>query len=231
LLYSLASSPTRTQELTTCNFNRYDCNATPAQDWIVRRGSTKVRVAGTHNFCLDAGDRMCRTFLVSGLIASTIFCVAPFTDGRKMKIWECVNVPAQQWYYTDDDRIALEGQGRNRCLYSHHATRRILIPREQGSVSTSLTENCRTITRFKSGPAPTTTQTRFGPPPCRRPLLSVARRVEYCPVRLNPVFLGLRLYGLRTEGHICTIIFEFRCKMVYFSSVSIVLYFSQSRCE
>jgi hypothetical protein len=106
-----------TQELTIFNFNRYDCDSTPAQDWIVRRGSTKVRVAGTHNYCLDAGDRMCRSFLVSGLIALTIFCVAPFTEGRKVKIWECVNVPAQQWYYTDDDRIALEGQGRNLSTY------------------------------------------------------------------------------------------------------------------
>ncbi|RXW14581.1 hypothetical protein EST38_g11272 [Candolleomyces aberdarensis] len=70
----------------------YDCNSTPAQDWYLRRGSTKVRVAGPHNFCLDAGD-------------------PPFHDGRKTKIWECVNVPAQQWYYTDDDRIALEGTG------------------------------------------------------------------------------------------------------------------------
>lgn len=29
-----------------------------------------------------------------------------------MKIWQCYdNLPAQQWYYTDDDRIALEGKG------------------------------------------------------------------------------------------------------------------------
>ncbi|KAJ2915767.1 hypothetical protein MD484_g4622, partial [Candolleomyces efflorescens] len=41
----------------------------------------------------------------------TILCVAPFKDGTKVKIWECFNIPAQQWYYTDDDRIALEGQG------------------------------------------------------------------------------------------------------------------------
>ena len=29
-----------------------------------------------------------------------------------MKIWTCYdNLPAQQWYYTDDNRIALENQG------------------------------------------------------------------------------------------------------------------------
>lgn len=39
--------------------------------------------------------------------------LAPFKDGRKVIIWECVNVPAQQWYYTQDDRIALEGQGKD----------------------------------------------------------------------------------------------------------------------
>ena len=29
-----------------------------------------------------------------------------------MKIWTCYdNLPAQEWYYTDDNRIALENQG------------------------------------------------------------------------------------------------------------------------
>jgi hypothetical protein len=69
----------------------YDCNGTQAQRWIIKRGSTKVQIAGT-NFCLDAG-----TFPSNGI---------------QLKIWQCYdNLPAQQWYYTDDNRIALENQG------------------------------------------------------------------------------------------------------------------------
>ncbi|KAF8960460.1 ricin B lectin domain-containing protein [Flammula alnicola] len=69
----------------------YDCNGTPAQSWTIRRGSTKVQVTGT-NFCLDAGTNP--------------------ANGIGLKIWQCYdNLPAQQWYYTEDNRIALEGQG------------------------------------------------------------------------------------------------------------------------
>ncbi|KAJ3507120.1 hypothetical protein NLJ89_g6487 [Agrocybe chaxingu] len=69
----------------------YDCNQTPAQRWILNRGSTKVQLAET-NFCLDAGSTP--------------------GNGVGLKIWQCYdNLPAQQWYYTDDNRIALEGQG------------------------------------------------------------------------------------------------------------------------
>ncbi|KAJ3516408.1 hypothetical protein NLJ89_g1150 [Agrocybe chaxingu] len=70
----------------------YDCNDTPAQRWFITRGSTKVQLAGT-NFCLDAGS-------------------SP-ANGVGLKIWQCYdNLPAQQWHYTDDNRIALEGQGK-----------------------------------------------------------------------------------------------------------------------
>jgi len=69
----------------------YDCEATHKQRWILKKGSTKVQVAGT-NFCLDAGGNP--------------------ASGTKMKIWECYDgLPAQQWWYTDDNRIALEGKG------------------------------------------------------------------------------------------------------------------------
>ncbi|KAF8960459.1 G-X-X-X-Q-X-W domain-containing protein [Flammula alnicola] len=69
----------------------YDCNGTPAQRWIVNRGSTKVQLAGT-NFCLDAGTTP--------------------ANGVGLKIWQCFDkLPAQQWFYTNDNRIALEGQG------------------------------------------------------------------------------------------------------------------------
>ncbi|KAJ3552592.1 hypothetical protein NM688_g4073 [Phlebia brevispora] len=69
----------------------YDCNGTGAQNWVINSGSTAVQVAG-QNFCLDAGD-------------------SP-ADGTSMKIWECYSgLAAQTWYYTSDDRIALENQG------------------------------------------------------------------------------------------------------------------------
>ncbi|EAU89191.1 G-X-X-X-Q-X-W domain-containing protein [Coprinopsis cinerea okayama7 len=72
----------------------YDCNGTNAQKWVLSQGSTKVRVADT-NFCLDAGSTP--------------------GNGVPMKIWQCYdNLPAQQWFYTLDYRLALEGQGQ--CL-------------------------------------------------------------------------------------------------------------------
>ena len=33
----------------------YDCNGTGAQQWVLNRGSTAVRLANT-NLCLDAGS-------------------------------------------------------------------------------------------------------------------------------------------------------------------------------
>ncbi|KAJ3521431.1 hypothetical protein NM688_g9017 [Phlebia brevispora] len=72
----------------TCD---YDCNSTGAQNWVINSGSTAVQLAGT-NYCLDAGD-------------------SP-ANGVQMKIWECYSsLAAQTWYYTDDNRIALENQG------------------------------------------------------------------------------------------------------------------------
>jgi hypothetical protein len=72
----------------------YDCNETNAQRWTISEGATKVQVAGT-NFCLDSGSTP--------------------GDGVQMKIWQCYDgLAAQQWYFTDDNRIALEGQGQ--CL-------------------------------------------------------------------------------------------------------------------
>jgi len=69
----------------------FDCNNTPAQQWALTRGSTKVKLVGT-NFCLDAGSTP--------------------GNGVGMKIWQCFdNLPAQQWFFTDDNRIALEGKG------------------------------------------------------------------------------------------------------------------------
>ena len=71
--------------------NSYDCNGTNAQKWIINRGTTAVQVAGT-NYCLDAGTTP--------------------GNGVQMKIWQCYSGLLQQtWYYTDDNRIALQNQG------------------------------------------------------------------------------------------------------------------------
>ncbi|KAF9442685.1 carbohydrate-binding module family 13 protein [Macrolepiota fuliginosa MF-IS2] len=69
----------------------FDCNGTPAQDWVVAPGEGHVNLAST-GFCLDAG-------------------MVP-ANGIGMKIWECFNnLPAQDWFYTSDQRIALTNQG------------------------------------------------------------------------------------------------------------------------
>ncbi|TFK37931.1 ricin B lectin domain-containing protein [Crucibulum laeve] len=69
----------------------FDCLGSTGQRWHISRGSTKVKLAN-ENFCLDAGS-------------------SP-GNGVGMKLWQCYdNLPAQQWYFTDDDRIALEGKG------------------------------------------------------------------------------------------------------------------------
>ncbi|KAF7791069.1 hypothetical protein EIP86_002030 [Pleurotus ostreatoroseus] len=76
----------------------YDCNGTPAQEWLISPGSTKIQLNGT-SFCVDASS-------------------AEPSNGQGMKIWQCyAGLAAQQWYYTDDERIALEGQGLSDCIY------------------------------------------------------------------------------------------------------------------
>ncbi|KAH9480021.1 Chitooligosaccharide oxidase [Psilocybe cubensis] len=68
----------------------YDCNGTGAQKWVINRGTTAVRVAGT-NFCLDAGS-------------------AP-ANGIGMKIWTCYdNLAAQTWNYNSNNMLALSVQ-------------------------------------------------------------------------------------------------------------------------
>jgi len=69
----------------------YDCNQSGAQKWLINNANTHVRVAGTP-FCLDAGSTP--------------------GNGVGMKIWQCYdNLPAQEWFYTADRRIALTGRG------------------------------------------------------------------------------------------------------------------------
>ncbi|KAF5314651.1 hypothetical protein D9611_007089 [Ephemerocybe angulata] len=62
-----------------------------SQLWKINRGPTKL-ITADHNMCLDAGS-------------------SP-TNGTKLKLWDCYdNLPAQSWYFTDDNRIALKDQG------------------------------------------------------------------------------------------------------------------------
>ncbi|TFK72657.1 hypothetical protein BDN72DRAFT_957163 [Pluteus cervinus] len=65
----------------------YDCNGTPAQQWLIHEGSTQVKLANS-NFCLDSGTNP--------------------ANGVGMKIWQCYdNLAAQEWVLTNDNRIAL----------------------------------------------------------------------------------------------------------------------------
>ena len=78
----------------------FDCNNTPAQNWNIVLGQGHVQLAGT-GFCLDAGSNP--------------------ANGVGMKIWQCFdNLPAQDWFYTADDRVALTNQGRIVFLLHGH---------------------------------------------------------------------------------------------------------------
>ncbi|KAF5361907.1 hypothetical protein D9756_002821 [Leucocoprinus leucothites] len=69
----------------------FDCNGSPAQQWIFSFGQTSVRLANSP-FCLDAGNNP--------------------TSGTPMKIWQCfANLPAQEWILTPDSRIVLANRG------------------------------------------------------------------------------------------------------------------------
>ena len=92
----------------------YDCNGTGAQNWVINSGTTALQIAGT-NYCLDAGSS---EFIAPQhvRIVLTPTLLAP-GSGTQMKIWQCYSaLAAQTWYYTDDQRIALQGQGR---VFSH----------------------------------------------------------------------------------------------------------------
>ncbi|GMK58538.1 hypothetical protein CspeluHIS016_0505700 [Cutaneotrichosporon spelunceum] len=69
-----------------------NCGTSSGQAWVIQKGSTQVKLAGS-SFCLDAGS-------------------SP-GNGVKSKIWTCyTGLAAQKWWYTDDNRIALEGKGQ-----------------------------------------------------------------------------------------------------------------------
>lgn len=89
---------------------RYDCNNTPAQGWRLNSLGTQVVLWGT-DFCLDAGSSECHNHLIVKMSTLTHkFCTDP-GNGVGMKIWKCYDIPAQSWYWTDDNRLALLGKG------------------------------------------------------------------------------------------------------------------------
>jgi len=97
-----------------CRIFSYDCNGSAAQVWAINKNDTKVQLSGT-GFCLDAGSGQSdfststREFFSPLIFVFT--CSAP-ANNVGMKIWTCYdNLPAQAWYYTEDNRIAVTGQG------------------------------------------------------------------------------------------------------------------------
>ena len=89
----------------------YDCNGTGAQNWVINSGTTALQVSGT-NYCLDAGSG---EWLLRPTRAHPILTHShsgPYSSGTKMKIWQCYSgITAQTWFYTGDNRIALQNQG------------------------------------------------------------------------------------------------------------------------
>ncbi|KAL0953250.1 hypothetical protein HGRIS_004502 [Hohenbuehelia grisea] len=72
------------------NVQIYDCNGTPAQDWVFDFGNTTVQLSDT-DFCLDAGNQT--------------------VNGSNLTILACNETsPSQQFYYTEDLRLALRDQ-------------------------------------------------------------------------------------------------------------------------
>lgn len=90
----------------------YDCNGTAAQKWLIRRGATKVQLAGT-NFCLDAGSS--KSYIQHAWLLPDSDRSSPIAgpaNGVGLKIWQCFdNLPAQQWNYSNDNHITLVGTG------------------------------------------------------------------------------------------------------------------------
>ncbi|KAF9487639.1 hypothetical protein BDN71DRAFT_1545022 [Pleurotus eryngii] len=75
----------------------FDCNGSSGQNWSIVKGQTKVQLAGT-NFCLDAGSEP--------------------ASGVALKIWTCYdNLPAQNWWFTNDNRIAVYNKGKHRMTF------------------------------------------------------------------------------------------------------------------
>ncbi|GMK53993.1 hypothetical protein CspeluHIS016_0105790 [Cutaneotrichosporon spelunceum] len=67
----------------------YDCNGTAAQKFSLARGDGQVVVTGT-NYCLEPDGHW---------------------NGSPVRLKLCNKSLLQNWYYTDDDRLAVTGAG------------------------------------------------------------------------------------------------------------------------
>jgi len=76
-----------------------------------------------------------------------------------MKIWQCFdNLPAQDWFYTDDKRIALTNQGTTVHLFPF--TGSDMVFKVSASISQMVTSP--TPIRYRPGNVPTTISIRLG---------------------------------------------------------------------
>ena len=81
-------------------------------------------------------------------------------NGTQMKIWQCFSgLAAQNWFLTDDNRIALQGQGRS-CDF---LVQNPLTIDSQDNALMTRTVTMMTGLRCRFGRAPTTMSTRSGP--------------------------------------------------------------------
>jgi hypothetical protein len=77
-------------DLSRAHSHSFQCIAgSPNQAWLLNRGNGKVCLRDAQSYCLDAGS-------------------SP-ANGIALKVWLDSPVPQQQWYYTDDDHIAITG--------------------------------------------------------------------------------------------------------------------------
>ena len=82
-------------------------------------------------------------------------------NGAQLKLWQCYdNIPAQQWYYTDDDRIALDNQG---MTYVRMTVIQVWLTTTQASAWIWMAAFWPAATRYRPGHVPITITTRSGP--------------------------------------------------------------------
>jgi hypothetical protein len=85
------------------------------QKFTYTRGATKIKVAtsyGGKDFCLDLGTVRGRAATVRLFRDPPVLCWSsgPVFPLQNLHLYECVNVPQQQFWITDDAHIALEGE-------------------------------------------------------------------------------------------------------------------------
>ena len=98
----------------TDQFRISDCNNSASQKWTISRGSTTVKLAGT-NFCLDAGNNPANGAQAKVYTVRILSGNSTFIRGCRLHRPQCyAGLAAQTWYWTDDNRIAVQGKGQ--CL-------------------------------------------------------------------------------------------------------------------